>query len=205
MERLVGQLLSAAGGGIVASPERRLGELPLLSAAERHQVLLAWNGHARAVPGRRRCTELFEEQAARTPDARRAWCSRTSALTYARAGPAGEPAGAPAAAARRGAGGAWSASARSARVELVVALLGVLKAGGAYVPLDPDYPAERLAFMLERRGRAGAADPARACVDRLPATRGAPCSCRRPADDAADGRSRTAPPASTAARTTSPT
>ncbi|MDQ0028171.1 amino acid adenylation domain-containing protein, partial [Variovorax paradoxus] len=33
--------------------------------------------------------------------------------------------------------------------DLVVALLGVLKAGGAFVPLDPDYPADRLAFMLE--------------------------------------------------------
>ena len=28
-------------------------------------------------------------------------------------------------------------------------VLGILKAGGAYVPLDPDYPAARLAFMLE--------------------------------------------------------
>ena len=52
-------------------------------------------------------------------------------------------------------------------VELVVALLGVLKAGGAYAPLDPDYPAERLAFMLQD------ASPAvlllqRRLADRLP-------------------------------------
>ena len=32
---------------------------------------------------------------------------------------------------------------------MVVGILGILKAGGAYVPLDPDYPAPRLAFMLE--------------------------------------------------------
>ncbi|WP_432779452.1 amino acid adenylation domain-containing protein [Pseudomonas corrugata] len=34
-------------------------------------------------------------------------------------------------------------------VEMVAALLGILKAGAAYVPLDPDYPADRLAYMLE--------------------------------------------------------
>ena len=31
----------------------------------------------------------------------------------------------------------------------VVGLLAILKAGAAYVPLDPDYPAQRLAYMLE--------------------------------------------------------
>jgi len=34
-------------------------------------------------------------------------------------------------------------------VDMVLALLATLKAGGAYVPLDPQFPADRLAFMLE--------------------------------------------------------
>src|SRR5258708_11494783 len=33
--------------------------------------------------------------------------------------------------------------------EMVVGVLAVLKAGGAYVPLDPRYPSDRLALMLE--------------------------------------------------------
>jgi len=38
--------------------------------------------------------------------------------------------------------------------ELAAALLGVWKAGGAYVPLDPEYPAGRIAYVLEDAGAA---------------------------------------------------
>ena len=37
-------------------------------------------------------------------------------------------------------------------IQMVVSLLAVLKAGGAYVPIDPDYPAERIAFILQDCG-----------------------------------------------------
>ncbi|CAL2059729.1 protein of unknown function [Streptomyces murinus] len=31
----------------------------------------------------------------------------------------------------------------------MIALLAVLKTGAAYVPIDPDYPADRIAYILE--------------------------------------------------------
>ena len=37
-------------------------------------------------------------------------------------------------------------------IQMVVSVLAVFKAGGAYVPIDPDYPAERIAFMLQDCG-----------------------------------------------------
>ena len=33
--------------------------------------------------------------------------------------------------------------------EAIAAMLGILKAGAAFVPLDPDYPADRIAYMVE--------------------------------------------------------
>ncbi|TKK67990.1 amino acid adenylation domain-containing protein [Ilyomonas limi] len=33
--------------------------------------------------------------------------------------------------------------------QMIIGILGILKAGGTYVPVDPDYPAERIQFMLE--------------------------------------------------------
>src|SRR5581483_9941521 len=53
---------------VVANPEARICELPLLSAAERKQVLVEWNRTATAYP-QRSLQELFEEQVQARPDA----------------------------------------------------------------------------------------------------------------------------------------
>ncbi len=54
---------------IVADPTQLVSALPLLSPAERHQLLVEWNDTATEYPRDRCVHELFEEQAAQTPDA----------------------------------------------------------------------------------------------------------------------------------------
>ena len=135
--------------GIVAEPGRRASELPLLTAAERHQVLVAWNDTA--VPHQDRCVqELFEAQVERTPDALAVVFARQR-LTYRELDARSNQL------ARRlrslGVGpGVLVGLCVERSLDVVVGLLGILKAGGAYVPLDPTYPTERLAFMLEDTG-----------------------------------------------------
>jgi non-ribosomal peptide synthetase component F len=55
--------------GIAANPEQRLSELPLLSTAERHQLLVEWNTTTAVNPHDQCIHTLFEAQVARTPEA----------------------------------------------------------------------------------------------------------------------------------------
>ncbi len=131
---------------IVANPEQRISELPLLTAKEKQQLLVEWNHTQIDYPGDKCIHQLFEEQVKRTPDevaivfeeqqlTYRELNSRANQLAqYLRTlGVSGDvPVG--------------ICVERS--LEMVVGLLGILKAGGAYVPLDPAYPQERLAYMV---------------------------------------------------------
>ena len=53
--------------GIVANPEERLDSLPLLTAAERHQLLVEWNDTRADYPTNSCVHELFEAQARQMP------------------------------------------------------------------------------------------------------------------------------------------
>ncbi|HJP93403.1 MAG TPA: amino acid adenylation domain-containing protein [Pyrinomonadaceae bacterium] len=132
---------------IVAEPQKRIGELPLLTPSEREQLLVEWNRTAAAYPEKQSIQQLFEEQVARTPTAVAVSDGKQS-LTYEQLE---QHANQLARRLRRGGVGAESlvAVCLERSTELVVALLGILKAGGAYVPLDPSYPQPRLQFMLE--------------------------------------------------------
>jgi amino acid adenylation domain-containing protein/non-ribosomal peptide synthase protein (TIGR01720 family) len=122
--------------------------LPLLTEEELQQVLVDWNDTAVLwVAGRPSLHRLIEAQVARTPRAH-ATVYEGEQLTYAELN---ARANRLARHLRRlGCGPETRVGVAMERsLDLVVALLGILKAGAAYVPLDPDYPAERLAYMLE--------------------------------------------------------
>jgi amino acid adenylation domain-containing protein len=141
-------LLAAA----LAEPDRPVARLAMLSPGERHQVLGEWNDTGAGWPAAKDLClhELIREQAARTPAAVAVEHGAERLSFEELLGRSG------ALAARLRALGVAAESRvgvfaeRSA--EMVVGLLGTLVAGGAYVPLDPDYPAERLAYMLEDSG-----------------------------------------------------
>nr|QEO73764.1 AMP-dependent synthetase and ligase [uncultured bacterium] len=143
--RMVGHFETLLGG-IVADDTRRLAELGLLTAPEERRLLVELNDTERDYPSG--CMhELFEAQAARTPDAVALVCG-DERLTYRELN---ERANRLAHHLRAlGVGPEeFVGILLERRVELIIALLATLKAGGAYVPLDPAYPLERLSFMLE--------------------------------------------------------
>jgi amino acid adenylation domain-containing protein/non-ribosomal peptide synthase protein (TIGR01720 family) len=133
--------------GVLADPEGRLSDLPLLTEAERRELLVDWNSTVKDFSEDRRLHRLFEAQVERTPNAI-AVVFEEKKLTYrelnARANRLAHYLRA------QGVGPEMLVGVCLDRsLEMMVAILGVLKAGGAYLPLDPAYPKERLAFMLE--------------------------------------------------------
>ncbi|CAG0937652.1 hypothetical protein TFLX_06601, partial [Thermoflexales bacterium] len=133
--------------GIVADPDQPIEQLPLLSQAERQQLLVEWNATTREYPTDTSLAQVFEAQVAQGPD-RVAIVLGDQQLTYAsldqRANQLAHHLQ------RLGVGPETLVGLYLERSpEVIIGLLGVLKAGGAYLPLDPLYPPERVAFMLE--------------------------------------------------------
>jgi amino acid adenylation domain-containing protein len=131
-----------------ASPEKSLA--PLLSDAERRQILIEWNNTEAAYPADKCIHQLIEAQAERTPHAVAVqhedeklnyhdFNERANQLAhYLRTLGVGPdvPVG----------------ICLEPSLNLTVALLAVLKANGACLPLDPTYPKDRLQFMVEDAG-----------------------------------------------------
>lgn len=145
IERMAGHYLGLLEG-IVARPEARIDDLPMVDEAERHRMLVEWNDAAAVYPRHLCLHELFEAQAARSPSATavvfegerlgyRELNAKANQLARRLVDEGVTPETLVGVCAERS-------------MEMVVGLLAILKAGGAYLPLDPDYPHERLAYMI---------------------------------------------------------
>ncbi|ODA69583.1 non-ribosomal peptide synthetase [Streptomyces sp. AVP053U2] len=188
VENLVTALEEVHDGG----PDRPLRRIAVLDGGERHRLVAEWNDTAAETPDRT-VLELFQDRVAAAAGAVAAVADGTE-VTYgeldARAGRL----------ARRLAGlGVGPESVvglcTERGVDALVAVLGVWKAGGAYLPVDPEYPAERIAFMLDgaavtcvltdraSRGRIAPSRPA----DAAPHGSGAPVVVLDDPEDAAAG------------------
>ncbi|MEH2279461.1 MAG: amino acid adenylation domain-containing protein [Nostoc sp.] len=132
--------------GIIASPEQRLSNLPLLTPAEENQILVQWNCTQSEYHQDRCLHQLFEMQVKRTPD-QVAVVFGFSKLTYQQLNTQANQLAHYLRSLGVGANVLVGVCVERS-LEMLVGLLGILKAGGAYVPLDPDYPKERLSFML---------------------------------------------------------
>jgi amino acid adenylation domain-containing protein len=142
--RLVDHYLTLLAG-VVEDARRPLSELPLLTAAEREELLAGW-GVSAVHPVTEPLHRLFEAKAAATPDAV-AVTMGEERLTYGELN-------------RRANRLAHRLRALGVRPEspvplcverspdIAVGILGILKAGGGYVPVDPGYPAERIDWIL---------------------------------------------------------
>ena len=136
------QVLLAA---IAADPGQPVGGIELTTPAERAQVLAAGTGPAGEVPSGT-FPELFQAQAARTPDAT-ALAVGPVRLSYAQLNTRANQLARHLAAA--GAGPErLIALALPRTAEMVTAILAVHKTGAAYLPIDPALPPARISHLL---------------------------------------------------------
>ncbi|MBD2005419.1 MULTISPECIES: non-ribosomal peptide synthetase [Cyanophyceae] len=133
--------------GIVANPEQRVSELPILNEAELHQLLVEWNNTQVNYPKDLFIHQLFEAQVEQNKDAV-ALVFEDKHLTYEQLNNRSNKL------ARYlqklGVGAEILVGLCVERsLDMIIGMLAILKAGGAYLPLDPSYPSERLSFMLQ--------------------------------------------------------
>ncbi|MEM6398887.1 MAG: amino acid adenylation domain-containing protein, partial [Cyanobacteria bacterium P01_D01_bin.116] len=145
IQRMVSHLQTLLSG-VVANPQQRLSELPLLRESEQHQLLREWNDTL--VEYSLLCIhELFEAQVEKTPLSV-AVVFEDQQLTYRELNQWANQLAHYLQSLEVGSG-VLVGICFEPSLEQVVSLLAVLKANGVYVPLDPNYPQERLSFMLE--------------------------------------------------------
>ncbi|WEB43756.1 non-ribosomal peptide synthase/polyketide synthase [Streptomyces yunnanensis] len=138
--------LGMVAEAVTADSERPVGEIEILTDAERHTALEEWNATDHPVPDTT-LVGLFEQCAAAHPHAIAVESGGTR-LTYAQLNACANQLARHLV--RAGAGPEqFIGLAVPTSVETLVALLAVLKSGAAYLPLDLKHPADRLAHALD--------------------------------------------------------
>jgi amino acid adenylation domain-containing protein len=132
---------------VVKNPEAKVTAIEILTEAERHKILTAFNATDVDYPQGQTIQHLFEQHAAQRPDSI-ALILGDEYMTYSSLN---QRANQLAHYLRRL--GCTSETRVAICLErgadTIIALLAVVKAGSAYVPLDPEYPKERLRYMAE--------------------------------------------------------
>ena len=146
IERWCGHL-QAILQAFVEEAAQASGQVSVLTAAQKQQLLIDWNHTATAYPRTSSIHRIFEEQARRTPDAI-ALTAGDKSLTYSELNEKANQL------ARFLDSGGIKPGARVAlcldrSLEVIAGLLAILKVGAAYVPVDASYPASRLTFLIE--------------------------------------------------------
>ncbi len=131
---------------LVADPEQRISDLPLLTENERQRMLVEWNNTQAEWPQDKCVSEIIAGQAQRAPDAI-AVIAGDKQLTYQELNRQANRLARHLRALGVGPDVLVGMCLKRSP-EAIVAILGILKAGGAYVPMDPGWPKNRLAFVL---------------------------------------------------------
>jgi amino acid adenylation domain-containing protein len=130
---------------VLANPDAPLSDVDVLSAAERHRILVEWNDTARPFD-RALVPDMVANRTRQIPGVT-AMAGSGGELTYRQLGARSNRLARELI--RRGAGPEKIVAIAVPRSsDLVVAALAVLKSGAAFLPLDPDHPADRLRLTL---------------------------------------------------------
>ncbi|MBW4664820.1 MAG: amino acid adenylation domain-containing protein [Chroococcus sp. CMT-3BRIN-NPC107] len=136
--------------GALENVDTKLADLPLLSAAEKQQILGEWNQTQRDYQKHLSIQKLFEIQVNNNPNAI-ALNYKNRQITYQQLNNGSNQLARYLQKLGVGKNSLVGICLESSPVA-IAAMLGIIKAGGAYVPIDPAYPVERLQFMVEDTG-----------------------------------------------------
>ena len=139
---------------IVEDSQKAIKDYEIVSADEKHQLLVAFNNTTVAYPKNKTIINLFEEQVLKTPN-NIAVVFEGSELSYKELNEKSNQLA-------RYIRAKYQKKTKQAlkpdtlialhldrSLEVVISMLAVLKAGGAYVPIDPDYPQERIDYIIK--------------------------------------------------------